>query len=198
MANMLRRMLCNLPSAIAAARRYFATIIRMTKGLDMGSFHESMNEYRRQMEKGVIKEAYKGLMEYIMGLRTHFKTKYPDHFVSGSVYYGFMDMTYFAFTPESLKRRKLKIAIVFVHETFKFEVWLAGSNKQVQSEYWKLIKKRGWNRYHLVPATKGVDSIVESVLVDKPDFNNLGSLTEQIERSTMKFIKDVEGFLSKN
>jgi hypothetical protein len=62
----------------------------------MGSFHESMNEYRKQLEKGAIQEAYKGLMEYILALRTHFKNKYPDYFVSGSIYYGYMDMTYFS------------------------------------------------------------------------------------------------------
>jgi len=38
------------------------------KGLNMGSFHEAMNEYGKQMKKGVIQEAYKGLMEYILEL----------------------------------------------------------------------------------------------------------------------------------
>ena len=69
----------------------------------MASFHECMNEYRKQLEKGTIQEAYKGLMEYIMDLRTHFKNKYPDYVISGSIYYGFMDMTYFSFFPKSLK-----------------------------------------------------------------------------------------------
>ena len=39
----------------------------------MKSFNEYVNEYRKQIEKGDIKEAYKGLMNYIMDLRTHFK-----------------------------------------------------------------------------------------------------------------------------
>ena len=38
-----------------------------------------------------------------MELRTQLKNKYPDYFVSGSIYYGYMDMTYFSFFPESLK-----------------------------------------------------------------------------------------------
>jgi len=37
-----------------------------------------MNEYREQLKKGVINKAYKGLMEYIMALKTHLKNKYPD------------------------------------------------------------------------------------------------------------------------
>ncbi len=101
----------------------------------MESFHEYMEEYRKQLEKGVVQKAYQGLMAYIMDLKTYFKNKYPEYFVSGSLYYGYMDMTYFSFIPESLKHRHLKIAIVFIHEAFRFEAWLAGYNKQVQTEY---------------------------------------------------------------
>ena len=67
-----------------------------------------MNEYKKQLEKGAIQHAYKGFMEYFMDLRTHFNNKYPDHVVSGSIYYGYMDMTYFSFIPGSLLERKLK------------------------------------------------------------------------------------------
>jgi hypothetical protein len=164
---------------------------------NMEPFHEYMDEYRKQMEKGDIKKAYRGLMEYIMDLRTHFKNKYPDYFVSGSIYYGYMDMTYFSFSPESLKSKKLKIAIVFIHDTFRFEVWLAGYNKQIQTKYWKLFKESDWNKYRIPSTTKGVDSIIEFILVDNPDFSDLDTLTKQIEKGTLKFIKDIENFLSK-
>jgi hypothetical protein len=164
----------------------------------MESLHVYMNEYRKQLAVGAIQKAYKGLMEYIMDLRTFLMNKYPDYFVSGGIYYGYMDMTYFSFYPESIKQRKLKIAIVFVHETFRFEVWLAGYNKQVQSKYWKLFKESDWNQYHLVPTTQGVDSIIESVLVDNPDFRDFEALTTQIERETLIFIKDIESFLSEH
>ncbi|MHA2118951.1 MAG: DUF7000 family protein [Candidatus Thorarchaeota archaeon] len=162
------------------------------------AFHEYMNEYRRQMEKGAVIEAYRGLMDYFNGLRLHFEKTYPDQHVSGSVYYGFMDMTYFAIFPKPLKRRKLKIAIVFLHEAFRFEVWLSGNNREVQSEYSKLIGESGWKVYHLSSTEKGVDSILDHILVDYPDFSDLDALTKQIERGTMKFTKDVENFLSKN
>ena len=46
----------------------------------MGSFQEYMHEYQKQLEKGYIQEAYKGLMEYIMDLRVYFKNKYPELF----------------------------------------------------------------------------------------------------------------------
>jgi hypothetical protein len=44
------------------------------KVLIMETFQENIKEYRKQLKKGAIKEAYKGLMGYIMDLRTYFKT----------------------------------------------------------------------------------------------------------------------------
>jgi hypothetical protein len=167
------------------------------KGRNMELLQECLNEYRRQLEKGAIQQAYRGLMEYIMGLRTHFMKAYPDYFVSGSIYYGYMDMTYFSVIPKSMKDRRLKIAIVFLHEPFRFEVWLSGVNRQVQTQYWELLKGSGWNKYRIVPSGIGVDSILESILVSNPDFNDLDTLTKQIERATLKFIQDVESFFSK-
>lgn len=163
----------------------------------MESLQEYMKEYRKQLGKGAIQKAYRGLMDYVMDFRTHFEKKYPDYVVSG-VYYGYMDMTYFSFFPKALKERKLKVAIVFIHEACRFEVWLAGYNKQVQAEYWKLFKASGWNKYRVVPTLQGADSIVECVLVDSPNFGDLDALTKQIEQGTLRFIKDVEGFVSKH
>jgi hypothetical protein len=164
----------------------------------MGSLHEYMNEYQKQLEKGSIQKAYKGLMEYIMGLRTDFNNKYPDYSVPGNIYTGYMDMTYFAVIPPLLKQRALKIAVVYLHEACRFEVWLSGYNKQTQAKYWKLIKESGWNKYHLVETTQGADSILEYVVVNRPDFRDLDSLTKSIEGGTAKFIADVESFLSKS
>ena len=46
--------------------------------------------------------------------------------------------------------------------------------------------------------TKGVDSIMEHILVDNPDFSDLDALTGQIEKGTLNFISDIEDFLSKH
>ena len=162
----------------------------------MEQFHDYMAEYRKQLEKGAIQKAYKGLMDYILGLKTYLQKKYPDYFVSSSLYFGYMDMTYFSFSPASLQNRKLKIAIVFVYDTFRFEAWLCGANRQVQSDYWKLFKKIGWNQYHIAPSIKGIDAIVDYVLVEDPDFRDLEALTNQIERGALKFSADVEGFIA--
>jgi hypothetical protein len=56
--------------------------------------------------------AYRGLMEYMMNLRTHFKNNHPDYSLPGTLYYGYMDMTCFPLVTEKLKGKGLKIAIV--------------------------------------------------------------------------------------
>jgi len=61
-----------------------------------------------------------------------------------------------------------------------------------------LFKESNWNKYHIVPTVKGFNGIVEYILVDDPDFSDLDALTRQIERETLKFIKDIENFLSKH
>jgi hypothetical protein len=161
----------------------------------MDTFSECMAEYQKQMQIGMVPKAYKGLMDYILDLRNYFKKKYPDWSVSGSLYTGYMDMTYFALVPDSFKQRGLKIAVVFIHETCRFEVWLSAVNKQVQAEYWQVINDSGWSTYRLVPSVQGYDSILETVLVESPDFGDLNGLTGQIEQGTASFIQDVEKFL---
>jgi hypothetical protein len=154
-----------------------------------------MNEYRIQVRKGTIQKAYKGLMEYMMGLRTHFGKKFPEYVTSGSLYYGYMDVTYFSISPATFKQRGLKAVILFFHETSRFDIWLCGYNKNFQTKYWNLFKENNWDKYHLVPTTKGYDSILEHSLVADPEFNDLKKLTNQIEQESVKFISDVKNFL---
>jgi hypothetical protein len=163
----------------------------------MESFPESMDEYRKQLEKGVIQQAYRGLMEYVLALRARLAARYPTHVVTG-LYQGYMDMTYFSFTPASLASRKLKIAIVFVYDTFRFEAWLAAQNKNVQSEYLQLFKDNGWSSQELAPEAKGYDHIVCRTLIAKPDFSYPDALTGEIEKGILSFIGEIERFLSKH
>ncbi len=164
----------------------------------MESFHDAMMEYKKQMQLGLIPRAYLGLMGYLSDLKSTLKAKHLEYHVSGSMYFGYMDMTYFSIFPDSLKQRSLKTGIVFIHESCQFEAWLFGVNKQVQNKYWKMIRDSGWNQYTLVATTKGEDAILTHVLMENPNFDDLDALTDEIESGAVKFIEDVETFLSAN
>lgn len=161
----------------------------------MISFGQSIQEYTTQLQKGDIQKAYRGLMEFMLALRTDFANKFREYTVSGSLYPGYMDMTYFAVIPPALKERGLKIAIVYLHEANRFEVWLSAVNKQVQQKYWQFFREGKWNKYRLVSTLAGADSILEEVLAGQPDFDNLPGLTDQIESGTLSFIGEIEKYL---
>lgn len=163
----------------------------------MNTLQDNMIEFRKQIQKGAIQKAYQGLMAYMLSLKNHFASKYPEYPAAGSLYPGYMDMTYFAILPSALKRRDLKIAIVFNYDAFRFEIWLSGKNKQVLTQTWKLFQQKKWDKYKVVEPGKGIDSVVEHILVADPDFGDLEALTRQIEREAIEFIQEIERFLAK-
>lgn len=161
----------------------------------MPSIQEDMNEFRGQLRRGAIQRAYKALLDYMLDLRTRFKNRHPGYAISG-LYQGYLDMTYFAILPPSLKARDLKVAIVFNYEAFRFEAWLAGANRQVQRKYWELFRDSQWTKYRVVTPAKGVDAIIEANLAEEVNFGDLEELTARIEEETDRFIEQVERFLS--
>ena len=161
----------------------------------MHSTREDMEEFRGLLEKGSIQRAYRALLSYMMGLRRHLKNSVASSTVSG-LYQGYMDMTYFALFPSSLRHRNLKIAIVFNYDAFRFEAWLAGGNREVQRQYWELFKDGHWPEYRVATPAKGVDSNLECDLASDFDLDDPDALTLSIETTTVAFIDDIEEFLS--
>lgn len=163
----------------------------------MHAIHEDMQELQKQLKKGSIQKAYRALLSYMTELRTHFVNKYGDRAVSG-LYQGYMDMTYFALFPPSLKHRDLKLAIVFNYEAFRFEAWLAARNRKVQRQYWALFKDREWTEYRVVAPAAGIDAILECDLARGFDVSHSDSLTSKIETTTVAFMDEIEKFLSEH
>ena len=160
----------------------------------MDSLQFTIQEYSKELKKGHIQKAYKGIINFMSDLRTCFSNLDPDYTV-GALYYGYMDMTYFACTPPALKNRKLKIAIVYLHEECRFEVWLAGNNRQVQAEYCERLGRTNLGKYNLSQISPGVDSIIAAPVVEQPDFDNLDALMKQIREKTEEFNEDISKIL---
>lgn len=161
----------------------------------MGSINDDIREYKTQLGKGSIQRAYKGIMTFMSDLKTYLESRHSDFFAS-ALYFGYMDMTYFAFTPAGLKDMKLKIAVVFLHEECRFELWLAGSNRQVQADYIELFKKKNISGYTLSRVSPGVDSIIVSAIDGQPDFGRPDELKRKIEAKIIEFVKDIINILN--
>ena len=148
-----------------------------------------------QLGTGSIQKAYRAIISFMMGLRSHFANQYGDSAVS-ALYQGYMDMTYFAIFPPSFKPLDLKVAIVFNYEAFRIEAWLAARNRKIQRQYWELFKDCPWLEYRIVTPAGGIDSIVECDLVKDFDLGDPVALTTTIENTTGAFIKNIESHLS--
>lgn len=156
----------------------------------MESLNEHIREYSIQLDKGHIQKAYKGIMTFMSALKSYLESNNPDYLAS-ALYPGYMDMSYFAFTPPALKKMKLKIAIVFLHEECRFELWLAGNNRQIQAEYSELLGNIDLGKYTLSEIQPGVDSIVTSSIIEKPDFDDPENLKKIIEENTIEFAEEI-------
>ncbi len=153
------------------------------------------DEYKQLLAEGKVQQAYRGILQFMLRLQTRLKTEQPDFDVSG-LYQGYMDMTYFSFTPAALSASGLKIAIVFLHESFTFQVWLSARNRKLQEKFINLLKQTGWNPAEISAVGPGIDSIVENTLVFQPDFEDPRSLSDQILAGSLEFSSKVEDFLT--
>jgi len=163
----------------------------------MQSIQEDIEGLRIQLNKGSIQKAYRAIISFMMELRTHFAPMYGDSAVS-ALYQEYMDMTYFALFPPSLKHHGLKLAIVFNYDAFRFEAWLAARNRKIQQQYWELFKDSKWAEYRVVSPAGGIDSIVECVLAQDFNIDDPDKLILKIENTAVTFINNMENYLSEH
>jgi hypothetical protein len=156
--------------------------------------NDDIREYKAQLEKGQIQRAYKGIMSFMSDLKTTLERLYPDCSAS-ALYYGYMDMTYFAFTPPGLKDMQLKVAVVYLHQEGRFELWLAANNRKLQSEYHARLSQKDLRGYTLSRLEPGVDAIISATITAQPDFDHPEELKRQIEEKTIAFTKDMASLL---
>lgn len=143
--------------------------------------------YREHLQSGEMQIAYKTLVRFVMSLRTRFSR--IDGCKVGNVSPGYLDYTYFAFSDDFLRSRELRYGIILDHRNMRFELWLMGQNEAAQKVYWSLLKDTEWN--------EGVEdmphySVLETVLVDDPDFSDLPALSDRIEQSALRVIGDIK------
>lgn len=157
----------------------------------MKDLNEYVIAYQKQLQEGKIQIAYKGIMSFMGKLKSYLSEMHSDYLV-GALYFGYMDMTYFAITTTELKDKQLKIAVVYLHQENCFELWLSATNKKIQAQYIDKLKDKDLKGYQLSVSQPGIDSIIESRIIDHPNFNESISLKVELDKLTQKFIEDVK------
>lgn len=140
------------------------------------SLNERIPAYRNALSSGELQKTHEGLVGIVQNLRTEFSKKYKSEFSVANVLHGYIDFTYFYLQNDYLKKKKLKLAIVFNHKNANFELWLLGQTKDVQIFYWIKLKEVKWVKKEAMPEY----SIFEAPLLLAPDFDNSKKLSESI------------------
>lgn len=154
----------------------------------MKNLNESIKIYKQELAKGNVQIAYTTLVKYMMSLSTLFSNKFSKEYTIGGLFQGYMDYTYFYYTNDFLKERKLKLGLVLNHKDMRFEIWLLGQTKPIQEKYWQLFKSTRWCKG---VTEKPTYSVFETVIIDTPDFNDFEKLTTKIELSLSKVSKEI-------
>ena len=148
--------------------------------------------YQDELKKGDIVFAYNELVKFVMKLRTEFTRTLTDEYVFGGILHGYMDYTYFYYSNDYLKSKKLKFGLVLNHREMRFELWLLGNTKPTQRAYWELTKNTKWNKNR---KSMPEYAILEVNLVETPDFNDLDKLIAQIETRLIASTNEILDYL---
>ncbi|MCE4564405.1 hypothetical protein INQ51_08795 [Maribellus sp. CM-23] len=158
----------------------------------MKDLNKYVSIYQDQLKKGDILIAYNELVKLVMNLRTEFIKTLSDQYSFAGILHGYMDFTYFYYSNDFLKSKKLKFGLVLNHLDMRFEIWLLGNTIPIQKKYWELLKKTEWNKGKMEMPKY---SILETNLVENPDFNNLDKLTEQIKTKMIQTSDEILDYL---
>jgi len=154
----------------------------------MKNLNDIVAVYQEELRKGDILIAYNELVKFVMTTRTELLKNLADQYSFAKILHGYMDYTYFYYTNDFLKSKKLKFALVLNHLEMRFEVWLLGNTISIQKEYWNLLKATKWNKdKNEMPQY----SILEAVIIDSPNFNNLALLSQEIHKNMIQVTDEV-------
>lgn len=104
------------------------------------SFDQSVFwEYKHILETTTVQQGYQQVIQLIKYISAELEKELPEYTFMGRVVENQMDFSYFQATRESLKESGLKVQVVFIHSTCKFEVWISGYNRKIQSRYYKML-----------------------------------------------------------
>lgn len=119
-----------------------------------------LETYKNLLETTELQLGYQEFIKLFRFLRVGLEKELPDYSFSGNIAENNMDFAYFQLTDPELKAKGIKIQLVFVHKTFRFEVWASGHNRKIQTYYYNRLKDQPL-KYVLNDNPQRVDYIIK-------------------------------------
>lgn len=150
-----------------------------------------LNTYRTLLQTTELQKSYQEFVALFRFLRIRLAELMPEYKFQGNIVENAMDYSYFQFTDEELKAAGLKIAVVFVHADFRFEVWLSGVNRKVQRKYYEQLKDCEL-AYELTDNPERKDYILRCPIDDGFDISDGEAAAEEIRKAAVEMIRYAE------
>ncbi|MGL5540888.1 MAG: DUF7000 family protein [Erysipelotrichaceae bacterium] len=150
----------------------------------MSSLSQDLIAYATLLEEGTLQRTLKGLYAFMEELQRSLHAQQPTYHCS-PLYKGMFDMSYFAFTPPALKAQGLKVAVVYVHATGCFELWLAANNRTLQKQVHARLSGQSFGCFEKSILGTGVDAILHCNLATVSSCDKMEGLRLPLEQAIL-------------
>lgn len=150
-----------------------------------------LSEYKELLQTTNLRESYQEFIKLFRYIRVALEKSMPEYKFQGNIVENGMDYSYFLFTNKNLKEKGLKMAVVFSHSNFQFEVWLSGYNRNYQSRYYDLLKGKNIP-FELTDNPTRKDYILRVKLEESVDLSDESLLIKEIKSISNKLLMFVE------
>ena len=149
-----------------------------------------IEDYCRAVADGRLPRAYRGILAALTLFQSAWKTAHPADTV-GALYQGYMDMSFVAFAPAALAEKRLKISLVFLHDTGTFSLWLAAGNRDIQKRVSEALRTLPLGKYSTSKLEPGVDAIIAYDLPTPYTFDDPQTLNAALVAAAEAFTRDM-------
>ena len=160
----------------------------------MKTLSQLVADYTVCLQQKDLQLAYKGILEFMAKLRADFIKRYPQY-DAGSMYPGYLDMSYFSLSTQSLKDKGLKLAVVYLHQSGHFEVWLSAKNQAILKKYQPAVARILADTPALFHDPGNQDAVMEFTLTSAPSFDAPAALMSTIEQGVETFVTTITSHL---
>lgn len=151
-------------------------------------------EFKNIIQKTNLQKGYQEQMKLFRLLRLYLKKDLTNYVFSGNIVENNMDYAYFQFTDNIFKSKGLKIVIVFIYKDFEYEVWMSGYNRNIQNDYFRILKTIE-HKYSITENPNKTDYILRYRITNNNNFSTFNQLLQEIKTGTQQFINNSKDLL---
>lgn len=154
-----------------------------------------VEEYAALVARGDIARAYRAILSTLSQFKSVWETSHPGDSV-GALYQGYLDMSFVSVLPGALAKERLKISLVFLHDSGTFTLWLVAGNRAIQKTVSESLRAVPLGPYQLSTLGPGVDAIIEQPLPKPYAFDAPDVLTTALVGAMERFTADMIALVS--